>query len=159
MQCRQLTTDDVVAAWEINEQVLPGTGRVSHEEMADLFTLSELAIGVFEEDTLRGYVLCLLPKTRYGSLNYAWFNQRYDSFLYVDRIAVDQKHRNRGIGSLLYQRVIEHAAKQSSPVTAEVSLKPPNPGSIRFHLRHGFTEIGTFEQGEKAVTMMLRSID
>ena len=159
MQCRQLTTEDVVAAWEINEQGLPGTGRVSHEEMADLFTLSELAIGVFEEDTLRGYVLCLLPKTRYGSLNYAWFNQRYDSFLYVDRIAVDQKHRTRGIGSLLYQRVIEHAAKQSSPVTAEVSLKPPNPGSIRFHLRHGFTEIGTFEQGEKAVTMMLRSID
>tara|TARA_B100001093_G_scaffold207737_1_gene199651 strand:+ start:726 stop:1205 length:480 start_codon:yes stop_codon:yes gene_type:complete len=159
MQCRQLTTEDVVAAWEINEQGLPGTGRVSHEEMADLFTLSELAIGVFEQDTLRGYVLCLLPKTRYGSLNYAWFNQRYDSFLYVDRIAVDQKHRDRGIGSLLYQRVIEYAAKQSSPVTAEVSLRPPNPGSIRFHLRHGFIEIGTFEQGEKAVTMMLRPID
>ena len=159
MQCRQLTTEDVVAAWEINEQGLPGTGRISHEEMADLFTLSELAIGVFEQDTLRGYVLCLLPKTRYGSLNYAWFNQRYDSFLYVDRIAVDQKHRDRGIGSLLYQRVIEYAAKQSSPVTAEVSLRPPNPGSIRFHLRHGFIEIGTFEQGEKAVTMMLRPID
>ena len=47
MQCRQLTTEDVVAAWEINEQGLPGTGQVSHEEMADLFSLCELAIGMF----------------------------------------------------------------------------------------------------------------
>ena len=159
MEYRQLTSKDVAAAWEINEQGLPGTGQVSHEEMADLFSLSELALGVFEEDALRGYVLCLLPRTRYGSLNYAWFNQRYDAFLYVDRIAVDHDHRDRGIGSLLYQRVIEHAAQQASPVTAEVSLRPPNPGSIRFHLRHGFIEIGTFEQGEKAVTMMLRPFD
>ena len=92
MECRQLTTDDVVAAWEINEQGLPGTGQVSHEEMADLFSLCELAIGMFEQNVLRGFVLCLLPDTRYGSLNYAWFNQRYDSFLYVDRIAVDRHH-------------------------------------------------------------------
>ena len=159
MECRQLTADDVSAAWEINEQGLPGTGQVSHEEMADLFSLCELAIGMFEQNVLRGFVLCLLPNTRYGSLNYAWFNQRYDSFLYVDRIAVDHHHRDRGIGSLLYQRVIEHATHQYDSVTAEVSLKPPNPGSIRFHQRHGFTEIGTFENGEKAVTMMLRSID
>ena len=159
MECRQLTTVDMVAAWKINEQGLPGTGQVSLEEMADLFSLSELAIGIFEQKALRGFVLCLLPNTRYGSLNYAWFNQRYDSFLYVDRIAVDRHHRDRGIGSLLYQRVIEHAAHQSDSVTAEVSLKPPNPGSIRFHQRHGFTEIGTFENGEKAVTMMIRSID
>lgn len=159
MECRQLTVKDVDAAWEINEQGLPGTGRVSHEEMADLFSLSELAIGIFDEDVLRGYVLCLLPGTRYGSLNYAWFNQRYDSFLYVDRIAVEHRNRDRGIGSLLYQRVIEHAAHQACPVAAEVSLRPPNPGSIRFHLRHGFTKIGTFEQGEKAVTMMLRPND
>ena len=159
MECRRLTADDVSAAWEINEQGLPGTGQVSHEEMADLFSLWELAIGRFEQNGLRGFVLCLLPDTRYGSLNYAWFNQRYDSFLYVDRIAVDRHHRDRGIGSLLYQRVIEHATHQSDSVTAEVSLKPPNPGSIRFHQRHGFTEIGTFENGEKAVTMMMRAID
>ena len=156
MECRQLTADDVDAAWQINEQGLPGTGRVSHEEMADLFSLSELAIGMFEGDVLRGFVLCLLPRTRYGSLNYAWFNERYDTFLYVDRIAVDQDHRDSGIGTLLYRRVIEHAAQQALPVTAEVSLKPTNPGSIRFHLRRGYTEFGNYEHGEKAVTMMLR---
>tara|TARA_B110000444_G_scaffold259679_1_gene304180 strand:+ start:3667 stop:4143 length:477 start_codon:yes stop_codon:yes gene_type:complete len=158
MEIRQLQSKDVDAAWHINEQGLPGTGQVSHQEMEDLFLLSELAIGVFEQDVLRGFVLCLLPRTRYGSLNYAWFNQRFESFLYVDRIAVDDQHRDRGIGTILYQSVIDYANQKSYPVTAEVSLRPPNPGSIRFHIRHGFSEIGIFEQNEKAVTMMLREL-
>ena len=157
MEIRQLEHNDVAAAWQINEEGLPGTGQVSHEEMADLLSLSELAVGVFEDNQLRGFVLCLLPKTRYGSLNYAWFNQRYEEFLYVDRVAVAELHRDREIGTLLYRHVIEYAEQLACPVAAEVSLKPPNPGSIRFHHRHDFTEIGTFEQSEKAVTMMMRS--
>ena len=156
MEIRRLDSKDVAAAWQINEQGLPGTGKVSHDEMADLFSLSELPIGVFDGEEMLGFVLCLTPRTRYASLNYAWFNQRYQEFLYVDRIAVAEKHRDQGIGTLLYQKVIAYAEQQACPVAAEVSLKPPNPGSIRFHHRHNFTEVGVFEQGEKSVTMMLR---
>tara|TARA_B110001452_G_scaffold263289_1_gene264519 strand:- start:688 stop:1167 length:480 start_codon:yes stop_codon:yes gene_type:complete len=156
MEIRRLEPKDVAVAWEINEQGLPGTGQVSHDEMTDLLSLSELPIGVFERDALLGFVLCLVPRTKYGSLNYAWFNQRYEEFLYVDRIAVAEKHRDRGIGTLLYQKVIAYAEQRACPVAAEVNLKPPNPGSIRFHHRHNFTEVGVFEQGEKSVTMMLR---
>jgi len=104
-----------------------------------------------------GFVLCLLPNTRYASLNYAWFNERYSSFLYVDRIAVAERHRDKGIGTLLYRYIIEHAHQRGLPVTAEVNLTPPNPGSIRFHERHDFNQIGEFHQGEKSVAMMLRS--
>ena len=156
MDIRRLEPEDVAAAWQINEQGLPGTGQVSHEEMADRLSLSELSIGAFEGNSLLGFVLCLIPRTRYASLNYAWFNQRYQEFLYVDRIAVAIEHRGRGIGTLLYERVIEHAESLQFPVTAEVNLTPPNPGSIRFHERHSFTEVGVFSQGEKSVTMMLR---
>ena len=159
MDIRRLESKDVTAAWQINEQGLPGTGQISPEEMADLFSLSELPIGVFDGDEMLGFVLCLCPRTRYASLNYAWFNQRYQDFLYVDRIAVATEHRDRGIGSLLYGRVIEHGESLQFPVTAEVNLTPPNPGSIRFHVRHNFTEIGVFQQGKKSVTMMLRPVE
>lgn len=158
MDIRRLESKDVTAAWQINEQGLPGTGQVSLEEMADLFALSELPIGVFDDGVMLGFVLCLTPRTRYTSLNYAWFNERYQEFLYVDRIAITVGHRGKGIGSLLYERVIEHAESLQFPVTAEVNLTPPNPGSIRFHERHSFTEIGVFSQGEKSVTMMMRSL-
>ena len=80
MEIRRLDSKDVAAAWQINEQGLPGTGKVSHDEMADLFSLSELPIGVFDGDEMLGFVLCLTPRTRYASLNYAWFNQRYQEF-------------------------------------------------------------------------------
>ena len=159
MNIRRLESKDVTAAWQINEQGLPGTGQISPEEMADLFSLSELPIGVFDGDEMLGFVLCLTPRKRYASLNYAWFNQRYQEFLYVDRIAVALEHRDRGIGSLLYGQVIEHGKNLQFPVMAEVNLTPPNPGSIRFHERHRFTEIGVFHQGKKSVTMMLRPVE
>ena len=105
-----------------------------------------------------GFVICLPPQTSYGSLNYAWFNQRYDAFLYVDRIAVAPADRNRGIGSALYENVISVARDRSVPVAAEVNLEPPNPGSVRFHHRFNFNEVGTLDHGTKAVTMFLRDV-
>jgi len=101
-------------------------------------------------------VICFLPRTDYASLNYAWFNQRYQDFLYVDRIAVSENHRNRTIGSLLYQEVISYAKQYNYPIAAEVSLNPPNPGSMRFHYRFDFTEIGVLNHQNKSVTMMMR---
>ena len=60
---------------------------------------------------------------------------------------------------ILYREVINYAINKSIPVTAEVNLKPPNPGSIRFHSRHGFSEVGVFEHENKAVTMMIRNTE
>ena len=156
MQLRELRSKDIPLVWKINEQGLPGTGKVSQQEIVELLIIAELAIGAFEGEQLVGFVLCFLPRTDYASLNYAWFNQRYQEFLYVDRIAVSENHRNQTIGSLLYQQVISYAKQYNYPIAAEVSLNPPNPGSMRFHHRFNFTEIGVFNQQSKSVTMMMR---
>ena len=142
MDLRKLQTKDIPSIWLINQEGLPGTGEISEKEIADLLTLSELSLGAYEENELVGFVLCLPPNTRYGSLNYAWFNKRYEEFLYVDRIAVSENHRNCKIGTKLYKEVISHAEQNNCPIAAEVSLKPPNPDSLRFHERNGFNEIG-----------------
>jgi hypothetical protein len=156
---RTLRSEDAPALWRINEEGLPGTGKISQDAIIDLLGLAELPLGAFEGGELVGFVLCLPPRTRYGSLNYAWFNKRYDDFLYVDRIAVSEKHRNRKIGSLLYQKVITYAQEQNCPIVAEVSLKPPNPKSMRFHDRHGFNEVGVFHHEKMSVTMMFRDYE
>jgi len=156
MEIRALQISDSSSIWEINEQGLPGTGKVSEQEILDLLNYSSLSIGLFDSNSLLGFVICLPPKTSYGSLNYLWFNERYDDFLYVDRIAVSTANRNQKIGSKLYQAVTDTASKLGVPIAAEVNLRPPNPDSVRFHQRHGFTEIGQFEHGQKAVIMMLK---
>jgi predicted GNAT superfamily acetyltransferase len=142
--------------WSINEQGLPGTGKVAPEELVALLDFSTLSLGVFDGKTLLGFVVCLPPKTTYGSLNYAWFNQRYDAFLYVDRVAVADHERNNGVGSMLYEHVVEQAAMHGVPVAAEVSLEPPNPGSERFHHRFAFEKVGVLHHEKKSVTMYLR---
>mgnify|MGYP006130322981 CR=1 FL=1 len=157
MDLRELRKEDISEIWEINEQGLPGTGKVNSEEIGRLLGHSELAIGAFNDGTLLGFVICLLPRTEYGSPNYSWFNQRYDDFIYVDRIAIAENHRNLRIGSNLYQKVVDYAEQRSIPIAAEVSLEPPNPGSMRFHYRYGFSEVGILKHKSKSVTMMLRN--
>ncbi len=157
MEIRALTSSEVEAMWTINEQGLPGTGQVSVDELAVLMSLSNLSLGAYVEGELLGFVICLPPDTTYGSLNYAWFNKRYDAFVYVDRIAVLTARRNEGVGSALYRRVAAFAEERGVPVAAEVNLTPPNPGSMRFHQRFGFEEVGVLDHGNKSVTMFLRS--
>ena len=142
--------------WEINEQGLPGTGKVSVEQMGELLQLSDLCIGAYIDEKLVGFVLCLYPKKGYSSQNYAWFNERYNQFIYVDRIAISTQHRDKKIGTELYEKVFELATEKQIPITAEVSLRPPNEGSDRFHLRHGFSSVGEFHQSGKSVTMYIR---
>jgi predicted GNAT superfamily acetyltransferase len=153
---RALEPRDIPAMWQINEEGLPAVGEVSEEALADLLSLCELPIGAYRGASLVGFVLCLLPGTRYGSLNYAWFHGRYGDFLYVDRIAVSADARDHGIGTGLYERVTVYAAEREWPVAAEVSASPPNPGSMRFHGRHGFGEVGQLEHSAQTVAMMLR---
>ena len=158
MELRPLSFNDVDSMWVINEQGLPGTGQVSKHELARLLDLSVLSIGAFHHDELAGFVICFSPGTSYGSLNYVWFNKRFDDFIYVDRIAVSEEHRNHGIGTNLYGCVISYSQQHNVPIAAEVNSDPPNPGSMRFHLRQNFEEIGKLQHKHKAVTMLMRKV-
>jgi predicted GNAT superfamily acetyltransferase len=156
MDIRILSQTDVQSIWAINEQGLPGTGQVSQQELSDLLNISTLSIGAFREEELLGFVICLSPETTYSSLNYAWFNNKYDDFIYVDRIAVLTDCRDEGIGSKLYEEVITYSQENAVPIAAEVNLNPPNPGSMRFHHRFRFVEVGVLHHKEKSVTMLMR---
>ena len=158
MESRPLLHEDASSVWIINEQGLPGTGKVTVEEISYLIDISDVSLGVFEHDKMVGFVICLSPNLDYGSLNYAWFNENYDEFLYVDRIAVATEHRNNGIGSYIYQKLIDISEQKQIPITAEVNLEPPNPGSMRFHHKFDFSEVGVLNHLDKSVTMFLRQM-
>ena len=155
LEIRSLSKTDVDSIWKINEDGLPGTGKVSRDEIKELFDFASLAVGAYYSEELVGFVICLPPKTAYSSLNYAWFNQRYNEFLYVDRIAVATQYQNQKIGTTIYDYVKRNAVENGIPVTAEVNIQPPNPGSMRFHDRHGFQQVGVLEHDKKSVAMFV----
>lgn len=100
---------------------------------------------VVEDDD--GEVIASLLALREGaaddSVNYGWFARHYQRFLYVDRIVVARASKARGAASQLYRKLFQFAAANQLPsVVCEVDIEPPNPDSLRFHQRFGFSEVG-----------------
>ena len=141
----------------LNNEAVPAVSPADREHMARLVELATLAwVLVDDQDHVAAFVLLFEPGSTYTSPNYAWFCDRFDRFLYVDRVVVSPSHRGSGLGTLLYDAVAEEAGRRGSGrVTAEVNLVPPNPGSSRFHRRHGFEAVGTLELAEDYVVEML----
>ena len=84
----------------------------------------------------------------YDSPNYHWFRERYERFVYVDRIAISADHRRKGLAEALYRNLFDAAAKAGHGlICCEVNSDPPNPGSDRFHAAMGFKTVG-----ERALT-------
>jgi predicted GNAT superfamily acetyltransferase len=52
------------------------------------------------------------------------------------------------------------ASAQHSLLCCEVNLEPPNPGSLRFHHRIGFTEVGQHSpQQDYLVSMLSKNLN
>ncbi len=137
------------AALAINNASVPAVGELDMARLERLIEMAQLALGAFQPgdaqagEVLTGFCVVLAPGTDYSSVNYRWFSERYDDFAYLDRVAVHEAQRSRGIGASLYAEVERRLA--ATWFTLEVNLRPRNEGSLRFHARHGFVEVGQQE--------------
>lgn len=98
----------------------------------------------------------------YNSPNFLWFRNRFERFLYIDRVAVAATHRRRGLAAALYKDLIGFAAARGDErVVCEVNSDPPNPGSDAFHAAIGFDVIGEafLDDRGKTVRYMARPLD
>lgn len=157
MLIRDWKPGDLPALHAINEASVPGVGTLTREASDKLIIEASAATLVAELDGKpAGFVLCMFEGLDYGSLNYKWLSERYATFAYVDRVAVAAERRGRRIGEALYAAVYDRLAGVRDVLTAEVNLAPPNPGSLRFHKRQGFVEVGErWEiEGEKGVVYL-----
>ena len=96
----------------------------------------------------------------YDSPNFLWFRDRFERFVYVDRIVVDPRARGRGLARRLDDLLFERAcAAGHARVVCEVNADPPNPGSDAFHAALGFAEIGSaLLANGKAVRYFMRDL-
>jgi predicted GNAT superfamily acetyltransferase len=91
-----------------------------------------------------GFLLAMRSGAAYENDNFAWFNRRYPSFVYVDRVVISSAARGRGLGSLLYRDLFAWARQHDILlVTCEYNIVPANEPSRLFHERFGFKEQAT----------------
>ena len=97
----------------------------------------------------------------YNSPNFLWFRERYDRFVYVDRVVTSPLARGKGHAKALYADLFQRAKNAGhSRIVCEVNLIPPNTASDAFHAALGFSEVGraSIHEGSKTVRYLLRSL-
>lgn len=142
---RNIVSADVTRVLEINNANTPGVSELTMIELAtDLKNSLHALVIDNEHGEVCAFCITFDPNAPDAGTNHQWFAERYKSFVYLDRIAIDSSHQNRGLGALLYQSVEQLMldSAEHSLLCCEVNLEPPNPGSLRFHQRIGFTELG-----------------
>jgi predicted GNAT superfamily acetyltransferase len=161
LEPRLFLESDIDAALELNNLNAPAVGEIDRTQLEFLIehSLYSFAIGA---DTLHAFCITFAPGAPYTSVNYQWFSQNYSEFVYLDRIVVSEKMRNNSLGAKLYAAVEQRMIKdRCAPIlTCEVNLNPPNIGSIRFHNRIGFREVG--QQDSKpglTVSLLAKNLD
>ena len=152
---------DLHALVEVNDAASPAVPITAPQELAALIASSTVRLVVEADGSAAGFVLGMPPGLDYASENYRYFSARAAEldrrFVYVDRIVLAPALRSRGIGPRLYAAVFDEARRiGAAEVLCEVNIEPPNPGSLAFHARLGFVEVGRQQThgGENTVALL-----
>lgn len=149
--------DQIVA---LNAESVALTSPMDGGRFEYLFGLSPLVTVAEADSRVVAFLIAMADGAAYESGNYQWFAERIKRFIYVDRVVVSPDCRSDGIGSALYAHT-KSWAKQAGllSMVAEMNLDPPNVGSLEFHKKRGFLQIGTRAvDSEKTVSMQMLSI-
>ncbi len=153
-------SEDLEAIRAINQENIPEVSDIeSIERLRQLIEWSSHLI-IIRGSEIAGFIILMQENQDYESLNYDFFNKKGEPFLYVDRVAIQENYQRKGLGKLIYNKVIEIGKKLDVNITCEVNTIPRNTPSLAFHAGFGFEEVGTKNYGDHSVvylTKFLRS--
>lgn len=144
----------------LNNAAVPHVNALDTEALDALLNQAALALAALADDRLAGGLLALGPGADYASANYRWFSERFEDFLYVDRVVVADDRRGEGIGARLYRALSDRAPAGCPRILCEVNEHPPNPASMAFHEGRGFKPLGRLDHPDtgKRVVLMERTL-
>lgn len=154
------TAADAAAVLALNNASVPHVNALTADTLAQILAMSAHYTIAEDAEGILGFVICIPSGRSYWSDNYKWFAERYDEYLYLDRVAVDARAQRRGVGRAIYDDLHQRAKGVWPRIVLEVNLRPPNPVSVAFHSAVGYGEVGVREyaDGEQAVLMYLKEL-
>ena len=150
-------TSDLEEIWNINQENIPEVGDVQNlDRLKKLIDWSSHLIVVRDND-ISGFIILMREGQNYDSLNYKFFNSQSFPFLYVDRIAIKDGHRRKGLGRMIYEKTIDIAKDLDVSTCCEVNTIPRNDPSLAFHDTFGFREVGTKDYDDHSVVYLTKT--
>lgn len=155
---RGLAAADIKPVLQLNQTEAHIVKDLTPERQAWVSNKQCLCFGAYVGGELAGFSMALPPNIEYGSPNYRWFGDRYDSFLYVDRVVVAKAFRGIGVAKSLVEETINRARRSGvRMVCSEFDKKPLNQESYALHQSKNFKEVGVRASldGESVTSMQL----
>lgn len=156
LELRNIERSDFDKIISLNEESVQYTAPMDIELLESLYAQAEVYYAVEVDGELEGFAIGLSKGKIYDSINYNWFSEKYDNFIYIDRIVVSNKMQGKGIGEILYNQIFEYAkTKGILRITAEINIEPPNIVSLKFHQKFNFEEVGKHfsKDGKKLLSL------
>lgn len=136
--------------------ILPLDSARVHEfyERAEYFRVAE------RDGNLAGFLVGFGSGAGHDSSNYAWFQQRYPDFFYIDRIVVASRRRGGGVGRAFYADVQSYAELRYPQLACEVFLDHGADSALLFHGSFDFREVGQHVMPEVQVraSMLMKEL-
>jgi predicted GNAT superfamily acetyltransferase len=140
---RSSPTNTLKNLYLLNQENTPEVGSIkSFEFFVSLLLRSSLNLLIEFKQQPIGFVICFREKIKYESLNYKYFNEIKQKFIYIDRVVIKSDYRRMGLGTRIYKYIDKVAAKELLPICCEVNSIPLNQISLNFHAKNGFIKVG-----------------
>lgn len=155
---RKAELEDYDRVLEMNEESVHFLSPMDRERLDYLANKADIFDVIEKDGKVEGFILAFREGGDYDSVNYKWFNERYDKFLYIDRVVISIEQQRKGLGEALYNWIFDHA--EVDKIAAEIDIKPPNPTSLAFHKNFGFKEVGqhSVAGGTKVVSLEISEL-
>ena len=154
---RILSSKTLENLYSLNQENTPEVGSIrSVESFALLLNKSSINLLIEYKKEPIGFIICFRENSEYESLNYKYFDQNKEKFLYIDRVLIKSNYRRMGLGTRVYKYLDEIAAKELLPICCEVNSIPLNQISLNFHAKNGFIEVGERDFKDHSVKYLVK---
>ncbi|MFT5222527.1 MAG: putative GNAT superfamily acetyltransferase [Glaciecola sp.] len=142
---------DIIAA---NNANIPAVSNLDADIAKKLLDAADIALVAEVEGAFAGFIFALPDGLDdFSALNYRWFEENLDSWLYVERVVVADGNQGRGIGRKFYDHLMERTDRRH--LVSEVNTNPRNDASLAFHDRFDFEPIGELTYGDDITCVKL----
>ena len=151
---RNFTPSDLELAHAWNQANTPHVNSLDFSTFSKVYSLSSYCYIIDYKGKPAGFSWLMSPGSPYDSVNFQYFNDRYSTFLYLDRIVIAEEFRGKKLATRMYEHIF--ATHAPIPICCEVNSLPENVASIALHEKLGFSLVGeqSTEGGRKQVQLL-----
>jgi len=155
-----MSKDIISTMQRLNEKAAPEALSLVESVFVETAKLCDYRFELTEGGRLYAFAQGMTSAQGLDHFSYQWFSMRFEEFVFIDRIIVDNAYRRQGRGAQLLDACVTKAQMHNKPlIVCHVHDRPSNKIGHLFVQSMGFSAIeSVMLPSREIVTMYQRSI-